>query len=79
MKGQLAFDFDAAERAEEQPYEARPESMHSDYPRFAIYQGEMHRILYYEGDGMFRLLDKRDYQKSAHRSRFSFPRPKKKA
>ena len=50
-----------------------------DYPRWAIYQGEMCRVLYYEGDGMFRLLDKRDWQKSVHRDRLAFPRPKKEA
>lgn len=48
-----------------------------DFPKAALYRGEMCRVLYYEGDGMFRLLDKGDRQMSVHRKRFTFPRPKR--
>lgn len=55
--------------------EDRPEP---DFPKYCRYRTEMCRVLYYEGDGVFRLLGKGDRQMSVHRDRFAFVRPKKK-
>lgn len=68
MEGQLSLF--------EEPQEA-PVIPPTNYPKFVMYRNEMHRVLYYEGEGMFRLLDKGDRQMSAHRDRLSFLRPKK--
>lgn len=44
----------------------------TSFPKYAIYQGAVCRVLYYEGDGVFRLLGKYDAQMSVHRDRFAF-------
>jgi hypothetical protein len=42
------------------------------YPKKAIYRGKPHRVLYYEGDNVFRLLDAFDCQVSVNAANFTF-------
>ena len=80
MNGQMSLFDVAADRAMEaaqQPVEVRPESQHHDYPRYALCRGQRCRVLYYEGEGYFRLLTNDDHQFSAHRAIMTFLPEKK--
>lgn len=49
------------------------------YPPYGIFRGKRIKILYYEGDGKFRILESDDTQRTLRKSQFTFvKRPKKK-
>lgn len=50
----------------------------TDFPKYAMFRDKRVHVLYYEGDGKFRILDRTDSQWSVHRSRLTFLPEKKK-
>lgn len=51
-----------------------PEKEPQAFPKRALYHGKVHRVLYYEGENVFRLLDPFDYQLSVNAKNFTFLR-----
>jgi hypothetical protein len=49
-----------------------PETEPQAFPKRAVYRGKVHRVLHYEGNNVFRLLDPFDYQLSVNAKNFTF-------
>jgi hypothetical protein len=79
LSAQASFDlFDDIEATEEPPVASAIALPAENYPRYAIFRGRKIRILHYEGDNRFRILDTDDTSRTLHRNDMTFIAEKKK-